>query len=596
MRPLPRLFLAGLVLGSQATAQLSVQWRPADLVYRHGRVYTADRNDRIVNAVAIREGRFIYAGDDAGAAALIGPSTRVVDLEGGFAMPGLIDGHMHPLEGGLRQIHCSLNYEALAVSEFRARIQVCLDEDQRREPDGWLEVVSWFQQSMRPDGTVADRSMLDSLNTRRPILVRDAFGHTVLANSRALALAGITRATRDPAGGKIERDARGEPTGLLQDSAYAVFDKLLPPPSAEEQIAAARAALKAIAAQGLTSVLDADASESTLAAFRAVEQAEGLTARMHFAPQIQIEESKDPAGAIGRIERLRQAYDEGSPIPTPRMTVRNAKLFLDGVIAGPAFTGAMLEPYLVNAGTPASPKWLPGPSRGADPYFAPGPLADLLIALGRAGFDPHLHVDGDRAVRVGFDAVEAMRKALPGRDIRPGFAHAEIVHPDDFGRFKALGVFPVLSTQWEKPAADTVDQLRDYLGPERAAILEPAGLLAAAGASIAFGSDWPVDALDEWFALKVAVTRENAPGAGARYGGRLGRDRGLTRLEALRAITIVAARALHHDEAVGSIEVDKLADLALLDRDPLSIPPADLANVKVKETVVGGRTVYRADR
>jgi predicted amidohydrolase YtcJ len=596
MRLLPRLLLAGLVLGSQTAALLVAQGPAADLAYRHGRIYTADRNDRVVSAVAIREGRFVYAGDEAGVAALIGPRTRVVDLGGGFAMPGLVDGHMHPLEGGLRQMHCSLNYEALTVSEFRARIQACLDGDRRREPDGWLEVVSWFQQSMRPDGTVADRSMLDSLNTRRPILVRDAFGHTVLANSRALALAGITRATPDPAGGTIERDARSEPTGLLQDSAYAVFDTLLPPPSAEEQIAAARAALKAIATQGLTSVLDADASESTLAAFRAVERAEGLTARMHFAPQIQIEESKDPASAIRRIERLRQAYDEGSPIPTPRMTVRHAKLFIDGVIAGPAFTGAMLEPYLVNEGTAASPKWVPGPSRGPEPYFAPGPLADVLIALGRAGFDPHLHVDGDRAVRVGFDAVAAMRKALPGRDVRPAFAHAEIVHPDDFGRFKALGVFPVLSTQWEKPAADTVDQLRDYLGPERAAILEPAGLLAAAGASIAFGSDWPVDALDEWFALKVAVTRENRPDAGARYAGRLGRDPGLTRLEALRAITIVAARELHHDEAVGSIEVDKLADLALLDRDPLSIPPSDLANVKVTETIVGGRTVYRADR
>jgi predicted amidohydrolase YtcJ len=566
------------------------------VVFRHGRVYTADASDRFVEAVAVQGGRIVYAGPDTGAAPFVGDKTRVVDLEGGFMMPGLADAHMHPLEGGLNQIRCSLNYERLTVEEFRRRIQACLDADRRHEPDDWFQVVGWFQQSMQPAGTTADRSMLDSLHTQRPILVRDAFGHTVLANSRALSLARISRESPDPAGGKIERNATGEPTGLLQDAAFTVYDSIVPPPTAEERVAAANAALKVMASQGITSALDAIAPESTLDAFRTVEQSGALTARMHFAPLVNLDDVRDPAAAVRRIMRLRSTYDSGPPVAEARLTVRNAKLFIDGVIAGPAFTGSMLEPYLVNSGTPEAPKWVPGSNRGPDPYFAPGPLADLLVRLGRAGIDPHLHVDGDRAVRAALDAVSAMRKALPGRDIRPAFAHAEIVHPDDYGRFKALGVHVVLSTQWEKPAADTVDQLRDYLGPERAAILEPAGLLAAAGASIAYGSDWPVDRLDEWFALKVAVTRENAPDAGPRYLGRLGRDPGLTPLQAFRAITIVAARALHSDDAIGSIEVGKLADLLVLDRDPFAIAPTDIANVHVKETIVGGRTVYDARR
>lgn len=581
--------MAGLVWGVLLTAQA-----PADVVFRNGRLFTADATDRVVQAVAVREGRFVYAGDDAGVAPQIGPKTRVVDLAGGFAMPGLVDAHLHPLSGGQNLSGCSLNYETLTVDEFKRRIQACLDTDRGKEPDSWLEVRSWFQQSLQPEGTVAHKSMLDGLNTKRPIIVRDAFGHTVLANSRALTQGKITRETKDPPGGKIERDEKGEPTGLLQDSAFDVFGVIVPPPTAADRVRAAGASLAAMNAQGITAALEASTSEASLTAYDAARRTTGLTVRMHFAPQIEISDADDPARAVARVVALRKRFDRGPLAVTPQMTVRHAKLFIDGVIAGPAFTGSMLEPYLTNAGTAASPKWVPGPSRGPDPYFAPGPLADLVTQLGRAGIDPHLHVDGDRAVRAAFDAVAAMRKALPGLDVRPGFAHSEIVHPDDFGRFKALGVFPVLSTQWGKPAPDTVDQLRDYLGPERAAILEPAGLLAAAGAEVAFGSDWPVDQLDEWFALKVAVTRENAPEAGPKYVGRLGRDPGLTVRDALRAITIVAAKHLHADDRIGSIEVGKIADLVVLDRDPLTIPPRDIANVKVKETVVGGRTVYPA--
>jgi hypothetical protein len=254
----------------------------------------------------------------------------------------------------------------------------------------------------------------------------------------------------------------------------------------------------------------------------------------------------------------------------------------------------MLEPYRVNTGSESAPNWHSGPSRGPDVYFPAPALREALLRLGRAGIDPHMHVDGDRAVREALDAVAALRKALPGRDIRPALAHDEIVAPQDYPRYKALGATAVLSLQWGKPASDTVDGLRDPLGPERARILEPSGLLAQAGAPIAFGSDWPVDPLDEWFALKVGVTRTNAPDAGPKYAGRLGGDPGLTRVQVLRAATIVAARELHADRETGSLEPGKLADLIVLDRDPLTIPAEDIAAVKVLETVVGGRVVYRA--
>jgi predicted amidohydrolase YtcJ len=161
-------------------------------------------------------------------------------------------------------------------------------------------------------------------------------------------------------------------------------------------------------------------------------------------------------------------------------------------------------------------------------------------------------------------------------------------------RYRPLDVIPVLSFQWEKPAPDTVEGARDYLGPARFKYLEPAAYLAGAGARIAYGSDWPVDPLDEWFALKVGVTRTNAPSAAPKYTGRLSEDAGLTRAQVLRAITMNSSYELHQDQATGSLEADKLADLIVLDRDVLTIPAEEIAQVKVLQTVVGGRVVYQA--
>jgi predicted amidohydrolase YtcJ len=585
--------LAALLLLTTAAAAADPD-APADIIYRNGRIYTANARDEIAGSLAIRAGRIVYVGSDAGVARYTGAATRSVDLGGKSVMPGLVDGHMHPLEGGSMLLKCNLHYEALTVPEFQARIQACLDATRQHEPGDWLEVVSWFQQNMQPAGAATSRATLDALSTSRPVIVRSSFGHTVLANSKALALAKISRATPDPLGGRIAHDAAGEPTGILEDAAFEVFDTLVPKPTPEQDVAAVRAALGALAKQGVTSFLDADAPAESMAAFSAVEKAGGLTARAHFAPPIAPTEANDVQAAIARILAFRARYDQGPIVAAPHLTVRNAKLFLDGVIAGPSFTGAMLAPYRINAGTETEPRWQAGPSRGPEVYFPPAPLKAALIGLGRAGIDPHLHVDGDGAVRAGLDAIEAMRKALPGKDIRPGLAHCEIVSPDDFGRFAPLGVFPVLSLQWGKPASDTVDGLRDPLGPERARILEPAGLLAAKGATIAFGSDWPVDPLDEWFALKVGVTRTNAPEAGPKYAGRLGADPGLTRIHALRAATIEAARELHEDDVTGSLEAGKLADLIVLDRDPFKVPAEEIASIRVLETVVGGRVVYEA--
>jgi predicted amidohydrolase YtcJ len=566
---------------------------PPDTIYFDGYVYTVDAQNSVQQALAVRDGRIVYVGTDTGAKALAGPSTHLVDLHGRMLMPGLVDGHMHPQEGGIQLLKCNLNYERLTVAQFQARIQACLDKSKDHEPDQWLEVVNWFQQDMLPAGVAVTHETLDVLETKRPIAVMSSFGHSVLANKRALQLGHVDASTPDPVGGKVQHDAKGQPTGILEDAAYDRVTNLIPKPTPEENVAAARAALDVLRKQGVTTFLDAAAELADIESFTKVQQAGGLTVRSHFAVPIRPAADLDPDKAVTAVKAIAVKYDQGPEKPAPTITVRNCKLFLDGVITAPAFTGAMLTPYLTNQGTPQAPHWVPGKDRGPAVYFPAPTLAAILLRLGRNGIEPHMHADGDRAVHEGLDAVEALRKEFPESTIRAAIAHDEIVDPADFPRYAKVGAIPVLSFQWEKPASDTIDGARDYLGPERFKYMEPAGYLAAAGARITYGSDWPVDPLDEWFALKVGVTRENDPSAGAKYAGRLGTDTGLTVPVVIRAITANSAYELHVERDVGTLEVGKFADLIVLDRNLLKIPPREIAATKVLLTVVGGRIVYQ---
>ena len=566
----------------------------ADTVFLHGFIYTVDGADTIAQALAVRAGEIVYVGDDDGARAYAGPKTRRINLAGRMLMPGLIDAHLHPLSGGLRMRNCDLDYRRLTLTEFQSTIQACIDKDAKAGADDWLVVINWFEQNMQPAGTVLTHAALDALKTTRPIAVGSSFGHSELVNQRGLELARITRDTPDPKDGRIARDAAGEPTGLLEEAAQDLVDQLLPAPTPEENLEAARRALAALRAQGVTSFLDADTSVSAMTAFARVQEAGDLTARAHFAVMIDSVTDYDPGKAIAEVLSQQRKFDQGPLTVQPTLRVDTAKLYLDGVYSAPAFTSFLLQPYFENAGTAEKPEWLPGDNFGPAPYFTQAQLDATLLRLAAAGLNPHMHADGDGAVRQGLNAVAAMRKAHPVDDIRPALAHAELVDPADYPRFAELNALPVLSFQWEKPAADLNAEAARFLGPVRFALSEPAGLLKIYGARIAFGSDWPVDALDEWFALQVAVTRSAVGDDAARYPGRLGIDPGLTIAAAVQALTLNAAYSLRQDAVTGSLETGKFADLIVIDRNLLQIAPERIAKTRVLLTMVGGRIVFQS--
>jgi predicted amidohydrolase YtcJ len=421
--------IATLIMTLAASAHGAPAAQPADTIYRNGYVYTVDAKDSVQQALAVRKGRIVYVGDNAGADKLAGKATKVIDLQGRMLMPGLIDGHMHPQSGGSRLLNCSLDYQNLTVPQFQSRIQACIDKDKKPGTDRWLVVVNWFQQGMQPDGVETTAATLDALKTDRPIIVRSSFGHSALLNTKGIQVARIARDTHDPAGGKITRDAKGDATGLLEDAAQDLAMNLLPPLTVSENLAASKAALAAMRKQGITSFLDAYTDPETMTAFTDLHKQGKLTARAHFAVLIDLDKGATPQSAVAELLKQQKQFDQGPTVVAPSMQVRHAKLFMDGVIAAPAFTGAMLEPYLVNQGTAENPRWQPGPSNGPASYFPADALKTTLNALAVAKIDPHIHVDGDRAVRETLDAIEALRATPAGKAVRPALAHDEIVAP-----------------------------------------------------------------------------------------------------------------------------------------------------------------------
>jgi len=566
----------------------------ADAIYRNGYIYTVDAHDSVQQSLAVKDGRIIAVGSNQEVEKTLAASTKVIDLQGKMLMPGLVDAHMHPMDGGDGLRGCNLNYAEMTIAQFQQHIQACLDADEKNHVDGWLDVTNWFRQGLLPKGIDANSATLDSLKTNRPIFVQSSDFHSVLINTRAMQLAGITSGTANPSGGSIAHNAQGAPSGIFEDEAGNLIIAVKPVHPPEDAVTSANLALGLLRSQGVTTFFNALADEPQLTAFLTVQHSGKLTARAYFAPMISTDMAGKPAEAVSYLQDMAKRFDQGPVGLEPTMRVQHAKLFMDGVVQAPAFTAALLEPYLVNQGTATQPHYVAGNNSGAV-YLPPDVLNPVVVAIAKAGFNPHIHAVGDRAVREALDAISVMRTQVPDPWIRPAIAHDEVTDPHDYPRFAQLNVTPVMSFQWAKPAADTIEATKEYLGADRFSRMEPEGSLFAAGARIAYGSDWPVDPLNEWFALKVGVTRTNSPDTWGEYPGRINADVGLSRKTVIRAITMNAAYTLHLEDQVGSLEVGKLADMIILDRNFFSIPEEQIADIKVQTTLVAGKVVYTAD-
>jgi predicted amidohydrolase YtcJ len=564
----------------------------ADMIIYNGAIFTATEKNNDKTAIVINNGKIAYIGNDKTALLWAVKKTKKINAKGASIMPGIIDAHMHPQSGGLRMMMCNLNYEPLTMAQMNLKIQKCLDKEANAKPDDWLVVINWFEQEMLPRGFVPTFQDLAPIKTKRPIYIKNSFGHAALINQRGMEIIDLAN-QKERAGGIIVRDKNGIPTGRLEEAAKDIVADILPIPDEAKNLAAAKKAQLIMNAQGITSILDAYTDLETMGAYLTLQKSGQLKVRPHFAVLIDPDKEPNNDKSIAEVVRQRALFDQGVAQVSPNLLVHTAKMFLDGTVALPSMTGNMIEPYFENKGTQHEPIWKQGDNHGPKPYINQENLNDLVLKLADLGIDSHLHADGDGAVRLGLSAASALKIARPNSQARTAIAHAESVHKDDFGKFSQSGALPVLSFQWQKPAADTWEGTKDILGKARHDIFEPSGYLHEKGAKIVFGSDWPVDALNEWLALEVAITRRADLADRKKYPMRLGTDKGLSLETALRAMTINAAYSIHAEKYTGSLEIGKFGDVIVLDRNLFKTKPDDISKTLVKYTIVGGKVVYK---
>lgn len=564
------VLIAGLALSDPALAKPA-----ADTVLRNGNVLTMNGKQPDASAVAIRNGRIVFVGSNRGARQWTGGRTRVIDLKGKTAMPGLVDGHSHPLGGGDVLDNCDLGNAEATVQDLIAIMLDCDAADPATDDSDWLQVSNWSPVGVLPTGTVVTRADLDVAFPDRPVYVQGSDFHNSWVNSRALELAGITKDTPDPVDGEFVRDGEGNPTGLLLDGAQGMVQAAIPSKGFAEQIADGRRAVRAINAVGITSTTDAAADPSTLAVWKALAKRGQMTLRMNS--YLTLGGGQTPNQAVAYFKAMDRQFGTG------RLRVPGVKMFMDGVIEYPAQTAALLDPYLEQQGE----DWVPTANRG-DLYYAQTQTNRMVARFDRLGKRIHIHAIGDRAARVGLNAAAyARKKNHSARKQNIALAHLQIVDPADYDRFGKLGVFAEMQMQWATSNFWTEESLRPFIGEERYKRMYPARSLINAGAPFAMGSDWPVDPLNPWDEIMTAHTRRNS------YGGLLLPDQSIPLKAALRAHTMGSAKQLGIAGRVGSLAPGKDADIVVIDRNPLKVGPLKIQGTRVLRTIVRGKTVYR---
>jgi hypothetical protein len=538
--------------------------RPADLVLAGGRIATMDAARSWASALAVRDGRIAAVGSDRAVRTWIAPSTRVIDLRGRTVTPGFQDAHVHVVSSGLDRLRCDLT-DVHGADAVLATIATYAAAHPERP---WILGGGWSMDDF--PGGMPRREDLDRIVPDRPVMLPSRDGHTVWVNGRALELAGITDDTPDPADGRIERDADGTANGSLQEGAGDMVERIAPAPTQADLEAALEIGQAHLHALGITAWQEAIVDTGTEErAYVALASDGRLTGRV--------------VGALWwdrwrGAEQIEELVERRRATSIGRYAATSVKLLMDGVLEN--FTAAMLEPYEDGHGGVREERGLS--------QIDPVRLREWLPRLDALGFQAHFHAVGDRAVRDSLDAVGAARRANGPSDTRPHIAHIQVVHPDDIARFRELGVAANAQPYWATHHGQMDELTIPFLG-ERWRWQYPFRSLKSAGAVLAMGSDWSVSTADPLLEMEVAVERvwEGVRGHGTAFLP----DERLDLVDALAGFTAGSAYVNHLDDT-GTIEVGKLADLTVLDRDLFDRAAGPIGETRVVGTFIEGVPVY----
>lgn len=526
----------------------------AETIWHNGNILTGvgletARPER-VTAMAVANGEVLATGSDAEILRLRGARTDLIDLRGAFVMPGFNDAHLHL--GLTARLLTSVDLIGVrSLSEMQARVRAAAEQ---AAADEWLRGGGW-DQTVWTDGRLPSRADLDAVTLGHPAVFQRVDIHIAVANSAALAAAGITRATANPAGGEIDRDATGEPTGILRETAMRLVQP--PPLTPEQRRRGLELALAEAARHGVTSVQDFSDWDFFL---DLEELAEKRKLPVRVAEWLPFTDALD----VLEEKRARRAADDRM------LRTTMLKGFLDGSLG--SRTAAMKAPYADDAGNTGLPR------------YEQGELNAMAVERARAGFQLGFHAIGDRAEKMALDALAAAREAAPGRDARHRIEHSQVVSAGDFARYRDLAV--IASMQPNHLLTDMA-WAGERLGPERSALAYAWRSFAEAGVALAFGTDCPVEPVTPFRGIYAAITRKNEAGTEAFHP-----EQTLTMAQTLVACTQGAAYAEFADEWKGVLAPGLVADFVVLDRDLLAIEPEDVLGTQALRTVVGGRTVY----
>lgn len=545
----------------------------ADTVITNARIYTVDTSQPWADTAAITDGKYVYVGSAAGVSAYIDTDTRVIDLGGKMLMPGINDVHSHPWQGGLKLLyHCNFPFIA-TPDEVAVQLRQCIA---RNTEVAWIEGGQWTSDFFQNYAIASPRAWLDSISPDVAIFLHDDATHNAWVNSRVLTLAGIDRDTPDPEGGRIVRDAAGEPNGLLYESARRLVLDARPDWTVAEYKLAIAEAVQQANSFGLTGVDEARVQAPMLEAYGLLDKEEVLT--VNVTANLQTPRSyRDTPLDPGEYETLRDRYR------TEHVDTRYIKIFLDGVPTA-SRSAFMLEDYLREDEQ--------GELTRGFLLVDANTLKQDMINLDKAGFTVKMHAAGDGAVRVALDAIEAARKANGPSGLRHQLAHAGFIDPQDLARFAQLNATVDASPYIWFPSP-IIDSIVGAVG-ERGRRYFPIAELHALDTDIVMGSDWPSAAvsLNPWGAIEALVTRRNPA---TNDPDTLWLVQAITLEQALHIATLGGARGLGIESKSGSVKLGKSADFIVLDRNLFDIPPGQISETRVEQTWFEGAQVYSTD-
>jgi len=534
----------------------------ADRVLINGKIITVDHADSIVEAVAIKDGKFLANGSTPEIMKLVGDRTEVLDLKHKTVLPGIIDSHTHPSLAA--SLVTEINCRQPEVQNIRDILQMVRARADELGPGKWVRGGN-FNDSKLSENRHITRWELDEAAPKNPVFILSDTGHQCLVNSTALELAGINKQSQDPPGGKIDRDQSSEPTGLLYETATVLATRVIPPYTVEELKESFKAVLDQFSEWGITSTHDASGYSLAIRAYQQLLKEGVKKVRLNLMVSVF---PKEPDGVNLNEAMTNLGIESG--FGNDWLKVITLKIMGDG--SGAGGTAGVYEPQ--NR----------GPKELGIMMTDPDIIEQLVVKAHNSGLRCSIHSIGDRGIDIALDCIEKAQKLKPIPDVRHRLEHNSCCTPRQLKRIKELGVTPSSSIGYMYGLGD---QYYENFGPERSRWLHPHRTMQEMGIIAGGNNDCPITFYGPFVQMYAAVTRKTSSGKV------IGSEEAIGLMDAIRLYTWNGAYLGKEEDRLGSIEPGKLADLIVIDRDILSLPPEELLETKVLMTIVDGKTVYQ---